>query len=247
MALDDYTVAHNAGGQVVGQGILQESQTKNSPLGAEITLNDGRKFHYCLNGATALAAGKMIETPAWATDHTALAVNTAAKGDMTLTITNGASTAITKDMYADGYVFTEDDTGEGQMLKIKSHPAAAVSASCVLTLYDPVRVAFAAATTVGIAKNPFSGTIVTVASGGTETGSEIGVPLIPVTAAYYFWAQSKGIANVLCDGTPAIGTPLMRGSVAGSLALADSSFKEVATQHHTGVDTEYRPVILNIG
>ena len=246
MALTDYVVTPDAE-RAVGQGILQESESKNCELGTELVLNDGRKFRYCLNGAGAVNGGVVCESPAWATDHESLATNTAPLGAYQVTVTNGASTALTADMYTDGFLCVETVGGaEAGIYKIKSHPAALANATCVITLYDPLRVVFAASTTATLMKNRYSDTIITVASGSTETGVEVGVPIIPVTAAYFYWAQFKGPCNVLIDGTPAIGTPLMRGSVAGSLALADSSFKEVATMAHTGVTAEMRPVILDI-
>jgi len=242
MALDDYTVTTDVE-RAVGQGILQESEFINSPLGSELSLNDGRKFRYCKNGAVALAAGKLASSPAWVSTETALAVNTAAKGDMVLLITTGS--AVLEDAYKDGFVFVEAGTGAGQILKISANEAAS-TAEGRFDLYDPVRVAFAAGDTVGLVYNRFSGTIATVDTDGTETETPVGVPLIPVSIGYYYWAQFAGLCNVLCDGTPAIGTPLMRGAVAGALALATSAFKEIATVHHTSVDTEYRPVILSI-
>ena len=243
MALDDYKVTTDVE-RIVGQGILQESELQNSPLGSELSLNDGRKFRYCKNGSSsALTAGLIVESPAWVSTETALDVNTAVKGDTALYITTGST--VSANTYQDGFVIVEDDTGEGQMLKIKSHPAAD-SAEGKFELWDPVRVDFAAATTVGLVKNRFDGVILAVASGSTKTGTEVGVPLIPVTESYYFWAQFKGLCNVLDEGNVAIGAPKMRGTVAGALVVADSSFKESATAHHTGVDTEYRPVMLSI-
>ena len=254
MALDDYVVTPDVE-RAVGQGILQESADKNCELGTELVLNDGRKFRYCLNGSGTLAAGKICDSRTWVANAGAGsaeandAVNTAAAGATKVTVTTTG--IVIANEYADGYLAVVDGSGataggEGQILKIKSHPAATAGATCVITLYDPIRAAFHADATVSLVHNPYSGVVISVASGGTEVGTEVGVPLIPVTAAYFFWAQFKGLSNVLIDGTPAIGTPLMRGSVAGSLALADSSFKEVATMHHTGVNTEYRPVILDI-
>ena len=245
MALNDYVVTHDTE-RAVGQGILQESQDKNAELGTELVLNDGRKFRYCLSGE-AHAAGKVVQSAGWVTTHESLATNTAAAGAYTVTITNGITNAITANQYTDGYMCVETvGSTEVGTYKIKSHPAADASASCVIRLYDPIRVVFASGTTVTLTGNPYSATVVLVASGGTETQAEVGVPLIPVTSGYFFWAQFKGLCNVLMQGTPAIGTPLMRGSVAGSLALADSSFKEVGSMHHTGVNGEYRPVILDI-
>ncbi len=242
MALDDYKVTTDVE-RAVGQGIHEESETLKTPLGSELALNDGRKFRYCYNGGVALAAGKVVSSPAWVSTETALDVNTAAKGDTVLLITTGSTVAV--NAYQDGFVFVEDDTGEGQMLKIKSH-AAADSAEGRFDLWDPVRVAFGADTTVGLVHNRFKGTLVCPDTSGTEAETPVGVPLIPVSVNYYYWAQYTGLCNVLNDGTMAIGEPLMRGSEDGALAVADSTMKEIATMHHTAEDTEYRPVMLSI-
>ena len=253
MAIDTYHVTVDVNGKPVGQGIHQESTVKNSPLGTRLLLNDGREFIYCFNGGVALAAGKMVGTPAWASDHESLAVPIELRDTREITITNGATTAITKDLYKDGYAMVEVSTANTASddpmgtYKIKSHPAAAVNATCLLQLYDPIRVLFAGATTITLVKNPYSGVVVLLGSGSTELSAPIGVPLIPVTIAYYFWAQTKGVCNVLSQGaTIAVGTPLMRGTSAGGLTTHDSSFAQVATQLHTGADGEYRPVILDL-
>ncbi len=245
MALDDYRVTTDVE-RAVGQGIYEESETLKTPLGSELALNDGRKFRYCRNGSSILLAGKVTSSPAWVSTETALGVNTASKGDTLLKITTGST--VSANTYQRGFVIVEDDTGEGQMLKIKSHPLA-TSEEKEFELWDPVRVAFGADTTVGLVKDRFNGTIVTIDTDGTETETPVGVPLIPVTAAYYYWAQCAGLCNVLCDGvTTAIGVALMRGTEDGALIPvgANGTFKAIATQHHTGEDTEYRPVILSI-
>ena len=253
MAIDTYHVTVDVGGKVVGQGIMQESTTKNSPLGTRLVLNDGREFIYCYNGGVALAAGKMVGTPAWASDHESLATPIEVRDKREMTITNGASTAITKDMYADGYAMIEISTtntaSDDPMgtYKIRSHPAAATGGTCLLQLYDPIRVLLAGASTVSLVKNPYNGVVVLLGSGSTELSAPVGVPIIPVSVNYYFWAQTKGVCNVLSQGaTIAVGLPLMRGTAAGSLTTHNSAMAQVATQMHTGANGEYRPVMLDL-
>ncbi len=244
ISVTDYVPTPSSGGKFAGQGILQESETAITPVGTRMILNDGRCFVYCQNGSsTALAAGKVVQQPAWDSATTALDATTASKGDSVLNITTASG--VTADEYADGYVMVEDDTGEGQVLKIKTHPAAS-STSGLFTLYDPLRVAFAAATTVALVRNPFTGVVILEESDQTETGVAVGVPLIRIQASYFFWAQYKGVCNVLIQGTPAIGTGIGRGTDDGSLAQADSTFTEIGTVIHTGVNGEYRPIMLDI-
>lgn len=244
MALTDYVPTSNASGTVAGQGILQESETATTPLGTKLTLNDGRVFVYCQAGE-ALAALEVAATPGYVSTEENLAITTASKGDLELSITVGSTIASSANLYAGGYVIIDDDTGEGQILKIRSHPTFA-SAAIVFKMYDPLRVDLGADATVTLVKNPHKAVIQQIASGGTELGVAIGVPLIIVQDAYFFWAQTRGICGVLNDANIAIGAPCMRGSVAGSLATHDSSFKDLGGAHHSGVDTEYSAVMLRI-
>ena len=245
ISVTDYVPTTSSGGKFAGQGILQESETAITPVGTRMILNDGRCFVYCKNGSsTALAANKVVQQPAWVSTETALVTGAAALGNTAVTITTGST--VSSDTYADGYVAVEDDAGEGQMLKIKAHPTL-TSAAGLFTLYDPVRVALTSATTTALVKNPFSGVVILEESDDTETGVAVGVPLIRVQASYFFWAQYKGVCNVLMQGTAAIGEGLMRGTDDGSLATGNSTFTELGTLVHTSADSgEYRPVMLDI-
>ncbi len=243
MALIDYTVTVDVGAKVVGQGILQESVTPNSPLGTKLSLNDGRDFIYCKNGGTALTTGLIVSTPAWVSTEANLATDndTGGLGTTDVLITTGST--VSADTYAEGYVSVDTSTGAGTFYKIKTHPTLE-SAEGTFTLYDPIVVAWGDSTTVSLVKNPYNGVILSVASGGTETGAQIGVPLIPVTASYFFWAQTRGICNLFDTGNLAIGVPAMRSTTAGATIIADSTFPEIAVRIHDGVTTEYRPSML---
>lgn len=243
MALDDYQVVTQTE-RAVGQGILQESQSKNSPLGTRLALNDGRIFRYALNSSagTALLPAQLVQSPANLSTEINLNddARIPAKGDTSITLITGSS--IAADLFADGYIYTDDDTGEGQFYKIKSHPAAD-SASCVFTLYDSVRTACAAATTYGLQKNPYNLTIIQVASGSTQTGRTVGVPLIPVTASYFYWLQTWGDGLGWVTTTEAVGIGLMNGTTAGKLAAADATLPTLGSMSaHIGIAAEYKAV-----
>lgn len=245
MALDDYIATHPAGGQVVGQGILQESATPNSPLGKRLVLGDGREFIYCKNSSTALDPGKLVQSPAWVSTEVNLATDndTGGLGTTSVLITTGSTVAA--DTYAEGFVFIDTSTGAGSALKIKSHPTLA-SAEGAFVLYDPVPVAWGDSTTVSLVKCPYKEVVVAIDTSGTETGSPVGVPLIPVSASYYFWAQTKGVSVVWIEGTVAVGVPLMQGSTAGAVAAGDSTMAELGTQMNSSTSTEYTGIMLDI-
>lgn len=182
------------------QGIYQESATQKEMLGTVRELIDGRKFAYAKNGAGALAAGKLTQGAVWQTTQLAQAVNTAAIGDTSLTVT--VTNAVTADQYKDGFIWVSDDTGEGNIYEVLSNTAASGGEDSVFYLKGCIRVAFADATTVTMYACLQNGVIICPTA---LTAAPAGVPLIPVTASYYFWNQVKGPCPVLIDGTVAIG------------------------------------------
>jgi hypothetical protein len=106
-------------------------------------------------------------------------------------------------LYKDGWIWPNDDTGEGNLYRVKSH--AAGTSDVVVYLKDPIRVDFAAATTVTALHNRQKLVIVCPS---TLTSAPAGIPPIAVTTLYYFWNQVKGVAVCLTDGTIAIGEEL---------------------------------------
>lgn len=247
-------------------GPLDVFKTSTDPslvtmTGAKFYTSDGREFALVQNAGTALASGKLVQGPAKITNHQNLATSTAAIGATQVTVTLGATLA-TANQYSGGYVIFNAGTGLGQTLKIASHPAAALSATLVLTLEDPIQVATLSSDTKScLVLNPFgspngtdvrtSGVIICPANNAL-TGSVIGVSTYPIaastsTVATYGLIQTAGVCAALNDGTTAIGLDLMPGSIAGTVAtyvVATSSRIGTATQ--AGVDTEYRLITLQL-
>lgn len=248
MALTDYRIEYTkgAGPIPVKQGILEESATQKAMLGQRLEINDGRVFHYAKNGAAALDAGKLVQSK----DNAATNKNVvaAAIGDYTVTVVTSA--AVTD--AAEGYLFVNDGTGEGQILKIKTSAAnASTSTSTDCTLYDPVNVALVASGTseASIAYNPWDDVVI---QDGDTNGLSFtcGVPIIPVTANYYFWCQTWGLAAVWNGGTNLVGSMVGQDVAnAGQATLyASGSVEQVfgVTYGSVGVDTEYRLTFLQI-
>ena len=81
------------------------------------------------------------------------------------------------------------------MYRVKSHTAAA---ACSVTLYDDLEKAVASADTkASLVHNQYAAMIVVPT--GAQTNVVRGVPLLDVTADYYFWLQVGGPAPVLVD------------------------------------------------
>ena len=181
--------------------------TKKRALGTILELPDGREFKYALNGGSAISSGKLASSAAMIGNHDMdLTTAAASVGDTSITVTLGA-TAATKDQFADGYIYTNDGTGQGQVYRIASNPAADGSATLAVTLAsnDPVSVALDSTTESGLAVNPYSGIVVSPTS---VTNRTLGVTATDIAANAYGFVQTKGLASVLVSGTVVAGQPL---------------------------------------
>jgi len=227
--------------------VRAESSTQLFPIGTALIRDDG-VLRYTKNGGVAVTIGKLLQqAAAEGSDHdNDLAVAaTAAVGATSITITNGDSTAITEDMYKDGYIFINNAAGEGARYKIKTHPAADTSASCVLTLVDAIEVECTTSSKAGLRKNLYDAVVVNPT---TPTGVPVGVVIISsFTANYYGWIKTKGIVAGLTNGTLVLGEHAAgtQGSdqVAGSFMPLDNdgatNYVSVCTVMCVAADTEY--------
>lgn len=232
---------------VLEQDIHQISSVQQGALGLRAETKDGREFRYGLAGASNLALGKLTQQPAVVTTHQNVVVAGTA-GDLTATVTLGATNAMTVDQYKDGYLTGLSGTGAGQTVRIRTNPAIAALAAGVIQLAEPLTTTFAATPKASLVLSPFSGLI--ISASGETTQQVTGVPIIAVTATFYAWFQTKGIASVLVNGTPAAGAGIIKGATtAGSVDVEGTS---AVTQRlgqvydTTAVSTSYVTVNLNI-
>lgn len=228
-------------------GVITSSQ--NSPLGTAAGTADGRVFRYGLAGASALAVGKLAQQSAVVANHVVQSVQAAAAlGATQVSITIGA-TAATANQYAGGYLTIQDSVGAGSSYLVAGNAAAASSGTLVVTLAEPLTLALTTASKCSLNAHPYASMIIGQASGTTTVNYITGVPGIAVTAANYGWFQVEGITAVLCDGTPAAGTGVIVGSVAGSVAVevAGTLTPRLGVVYGSaGVDTKYTAINLAI-
>jgi len=200
--------------------------TKLYDVGTRMQLPDGNVFRYAFaNGA--LAAGQMVQESAAIANHDMdLAVATTAIGATTVTVTPGA-TAVTADQYAGGSLYVNDgaNLGEGQVYRVKSHPAADASTAFVVTLSEGLTQAFTNGTTlVGLKANSYFDCIPVPA---TPTARVLGAPRADIADNAYGWIQTWGEASLLVDTcVPVVGEDIY-ASTTQSGAIENTVGKDI--------------------
>ena len=230
-------------------GIFSQSSTQETDLGAKMVTSDGSVYRYTKAGDTTLVIGTLVDGPAMVTNHTNVAVAAiSAIGASTITVTLGA-TAATVNQYQGGYIVINEGAGVGYSYRIKSHPAAALSASLVLTLEDDNLVQIATATTSNatLVPNQYSGAIIHPLA---ETGIPIGMVVYPITAKYYGWVKTRGVCAALQDASvPAIGQAVAASTTTAGCVTLGTGTNQLANIGYAlaqGVDGEHNPIFLTI-
>jgi hypothetical protein len=214
-------------GLEIGMEKLSYASNQNGRvLGTKGITPDGRVFRWALNGGTALAAGKLVQTAAEVSGSIHVngltVINTTATGVTTITVTM-ATTPLVANMYADGDMIIDTSPGQA-MYRVKSNAAAVSAADAEFVLYesDKIRDALTSGTSlVGFRRNPYTSVIV---SPTTITGAPIGVTPISVGVSRYFWLQTWGLAIVHLDQAPVAGKRVITGILsAGNLDISSTS------------------------
>lgn len=188
------------------QGIYEESATQKHHVGTKLIYPDGRVFRYAKNGAVALSkslmtCGATIQTQAnneaQATSGTSQEI-----GDLEVTVDVTTGGTWVENAYAEGFLYVNDGTGEGDIYKIVANKINA-SDDTLLTvqLETPLRTAWAAGTEVTLVKSNWQDIVVLPT---TATLPPAGVPLIDVTANYYCWVQTGGYCPIIVDASDTI-------------------------------------------
>ena len=195
-------------------------------LGTRMALADGRVYRYAKDSGAGIAAGRLVQAPATdAADDMGLAWSAGAAVGGT-TITTGTSLTITKDQYKEGWLYTNDGVGEGQIYPIKSNTAVSGATGCVFTIDEEdgfVIALTATSSKFGVLYNLYDGVLVQPT---TITNAAVGVSTTTVTASYYTWLQTWGPCALLDTGaTWVVGDQLASGETgaAGAAILLDSS------------------------
>lgn len=229
------------------QPVFSQSSTKKEEVGTLRILRDGRKFRYAKAGSSALGAGKLALAAALAADvmnEACTAIH--AIGDMQFAETITSAT-YAENYFAGGFLQVNDGTGEGHQYKIDSSTAVAAATAITLGLAEPIRVA-----TAGTNASEFSlmhSAWMAVVESAT-LGFPAGITPMAITAAYYYWIQTGGMALALSGNSDAVGKPLFQSTTtAGALSGADGASYYPTIGIHlgsVGVAGEYKPVMLTL-
>ncbi len=235
-------------------GVFQSSTDASllTLCGTRWDLADGREIRLGQAGAaTTVAAGVLYQTAAMIANHQNLAVTAfqaySANGNVPAKVTATlGGTAVTANQYAGGYLVVNDAVGEGQTLRIASNTAQAnASGSVVITLEDGPNTALTTASEVSLVPQSCTGIIINPTA---ATGELAGAGIYPIAASTFGWFATKGVWSVLNgDANLTAGSAISpSNATAGAVENGVIAQGFVGRALLAGVDTEYRPVVLNI-
>ena len=216
---------------VIGKGssggaadIMTSGDTQLYTLGTKLFYGN-RVFRYGRMAAGAVTAGKCVTHSAPALDaeggaHFDLGLTANVDAGETDISIETTGTNLTPNQYADGYLWVNDGTGEGQLLRIKSNPAHvhASDPSVVITCYDALKTAIALSDTkICVIADPYSALIVQAA---TTTGATLGITCCDMAALDYGWFCISGPCAVLTSGTVVVGNHAVPLGASGAVGPA---------------------------
>ena len=201
------------------QDIYTESATQNYMLGTELIYSGGRHFRYARAGAVALVKalmchGSIHRTELFEEDQTG---NYPVVGDTTITVEIGTGLTLVEkeNELAGGILMVNQGSAIGDMYHIIGSKVGTTDTNLSLVIDSPIRTTWTTSSEITIYPSPWMNTLV-----ATEPAAAMaaGVPLIAVTADYYYWSQTKGPAPIIVDATETIvigdlvGAPAAQGT-----------------------------------
>jgi hypothetical protein len=198
------------------QALYTESSTQKARLGAKRRLNDGREFVYVQQAAN-IGSGLICQAAnADVANQGNLAVTANANvGERLLAVTLGATSAAnTLNEFAEGWLHENTVNGSNwTAYKIKQHAAIAANANGTFQLYDKIRANLTTSSKITVTLNKHKKVI---AAPTGLVGTIVGVTVMPMTANYYGWIQTKGECAVAVNGSCNQGDGVVpEGGVAG--------------------------------
>lgn len=196
------------------QSVYEESSTQNYRCGTKLEYPDGRIFRYARDGGSGLSKALMTETEvdyAYCDAETQSTYGTSANvGDIEIDLDVTTAGTWPDNEWAGGVLVNTSGTATciGDIYKVVASQINSADDTLMrVQLETPIRVAWDASSVIYMLKNKWRNVNVTTT---TVVGTPTGIPLIDVTANYYFWAQTGGLCPCIVDDgeTAVAGQPI---------------------------------------
>jgi hypothetical protein len=201
------------------QSVYETSATQNYLLGTKLEYGDGRVFRYARAGAVALVKalmchGSIHRTETFEEDQTG---NYPVVGDTTITVEIGTGLDLIEatNELAGGTLLVNKGSAIGDMYHIIGSKVGSTDTNLSLVIDSPIRTTWTTSTEITIYPSPWMNTLVQTEPAAAMA---VGVPLVAVTADYYYWSQVKGPTPIIVDATETlvigdlVGAPATQGT-----------------------------------
>jgi hypothetical protein len=235
-----------SGSGILAAGTSQDtyaaSATQNYALGSPRDFSDGRRFRYAQAGASNITRALMQQSAALNTFFSDITQTGHAQvaGATAITILCTTGSAVAANYFAGGKLLVTTGTNKGDTYPVVSSALEGTDTLMDLVLGEPLRNAIAATDKVTLIPNRWSNTIVVPAT--TATGAPAGVPAVDVTAAYFYWAQTRGPAAMIVD----TGDTLVVGGK-GGIPATDAVAGAVGAATATAYAFPFYGTVMSIG
>jgi hypothetical protein len=237
--------------------LFTPTSAQKHALGRIMEADDGtgRAWRYCLNGGVALTRAFMGQSEAPSANGLEIAQTgyTGSVGDVKFDILLTTGNSYSDGELADGWLLMNKSptvgSTVGDMYLINTNKWTTSDTVMNITLADEggLRTAFAASDELSVIKSPYRDIVVMPT---TAAAKAVGVPLVDVTIAYYYWAQFKGPCPLIVDTSETVVIGEEVGypgtiSVAGTCGLVGAGTDAVwGTVLHVGAAAE--PAIVDL-
>ena len=191
--------------------IYSTNAKQSAPLGSEYDVGYSRVFRYAKNGSGALAVGTVLQTTSPNDSHRDMTCAVAPVGQAYITVTLAHGDPMVANEYKEGYIYINDQAGEGYLYEIKDHLGgdAGEDTTKKVNLRHHVAVALTTSSQATLVKNPYADLLKPL---GDPWEMVMGVTPVAVPANEYFWLQVRGPAVVLEAGNLFAGRGVMPSS-----------------------------------
>lgn len=196
--------------------------TQQAPIGTRLKLSE--RVYYYAQASASVAGGTVMCSLQPVASHQSgiLAIAATSLGSLIIGATSSASVAA--NLYSEGYFAECLGTGQGEIYKVKGHPAG--TAAIPVTLYDSLNLTITSGVGYALTHNPYKNV---VGDASQNLGIVVGVAPTAVTSGAFFWLQTYGPGAPKHEAASAAGASLRLGTTGGVLATFNSTTNDATT------------------